>query len=86
MRKIITEGIFNSVLVYCLPLYGGLGDGELKNLQVLQNKAAQVATLSPPRAERKIMFDTLGWLSVNQLIFYHTVISIFKIRSFKEPR
>ena len=85
VRKIITEGIFNSVLVYCLPLYGGLGDGELKNLQVLQNKAAQVATLSPPRAERKIMFDTLGWLSVNQLIFYHTVISIFKMRSFNEP-
>ena len=75
----------NSVLVYCLPLYGGLAVGDLKDLQVLQNKAAQVVTLSPPRASRSPMYDRLGWLSVNQLIFYHTVIAVFKIRSSKEP-
>ena len=35
--------------------------------------------------ERSPMFDKLGWLTVNQLIFYHTVIAVFKIRSSKEP-
>ena len=85
VRKTITVGIFNSILVYCLPLYGGLGVGELKDLQVLQNKAAQIVTLSPPRAERAPMYDRLGWLTVNQLIYYHSVIAIFKIRGSKEP-
>ena len=85
VRKTVSEGIFNSVLVYCLPLFGGLDAGDLHDLQVLQNKAAQTVTLSPPRAERSPMFDKLGWLTVNQLIFYHTVISVFKIRSSKEP-
>ena len=31
------------------------------------------------------MFDNLGWLSVNQLVVYHTVIYIFKIRKSGEP-
>ena len=85
VRKTIAEGIFNSVLVYCLPLYGGLDVGDLKDLQVLQNKAAQCVTLSPPRAKRSLMFDRLCWLTVNQLIYYHSIITIFKIRICKEP-
>ena len=30
IRKTITEGVFNSVLVYCLPLFGGMDNGDLK--------------------------------------------------------
>ena len=85
IRKNITEGIFNSVLVYCLSLFGGMDTGDLKDLQILQNKAAQIATLSPPRANRAAMFDKLGWLTITQLEFYHSVISVFKIRSSGEP-
>ena len=32
------------------------------------------------------MFDKLGWLTVNQQTFYHTVILVFKLRSNKEPK
>ena len=31
VRKTITEGILNSVLVYCLPLYGGCDVNHLKD-------------------------------------------------------
>ena len=51
----------------------------------MQNKAAQIVCHAPPRAHRKDMFDKLGWLTVNQLICYHTLISVFKIRSSGEP-
>ena len=85
VRKTITEGIFNSVLVYCLPLYGGSDIGHVKDIQVLQNKAAQIVCHAPPRAKRSLMFDTLGWLTVNQLVSYPTLITIFKIRDSSEP-
>ena len=62
-----------------------MDDGDIKDLQVMQNKAAQVVTLSPPRAERSVMFNKLGWLTVSQLIFYHSVISVHKIRNSREP-
>ena len=85
LRKTLTEGLFNSVLVYCLPLYGGMDAGDMKDLQVMQNKAARIVTLMPPRSKRTELYDKLGWLTVNQLIFYHTVILVFKIRSRNEP-
>ena len=83
--KTITQGIFNSVLIYCLPLFGGFNKGQLSDLQVLQNKAPQIVTKSPPRSSRNAMFDQLDWLTVNQLIAYHTLLQIYKIRSFREP-
>ena len=31
------------------------------------------------------MFDKLGWMTVQQLIAYHTLIAIYRIRQSKEP-
>ena len=84
--KTVTEGMFNSGLVYCLPiLFGGCEVGQLRDLQVLQNKAAQVVCHAPPRGHRAAMYDRLGWLTVSQLVCYHSVITVFKIRKSGEP-
>ena len=80
LRKTITEGIFNSVLVYCLPLFGGMGVGSVRQLQIMQNKAARIVTSMPHVASRSSMFEKLKWLSINQLVFYHSVILVYKIR------
>jgi hypothetical protein len=85
VRKMIAIGIFNSVLTYCLPLFGDCGVNNLKEIQILQNKAAQIVSHSPPRAARVQMFTKLDWLTVNQLVAYHTLISVFKIRKSREP-
>ena len=84
-RKTITEGMFNSVLVYCLSVFGGLDKCEVKEVQVLQNKAARLVCLAPPRARRVELYKKLGWLSVNQLISYHDLITVFRIRNSSEP-
>ena len=39
--KKVADGIFNSVLIYCIPLWGQCGKGELRSLQVLQNMGAR---------------------------------------------
>ena len=83
--KTIVQGIFTSILVYCLPLYGGCDKGEIKDLQILQNKAAQIVTKVPPRFNRNFMFDKLNWMTVNQLVAYHTGITIYKIRKNGHP-
>ena len=85
VRKTIAVGIFNSVLTYCLPLFGGCGKGNLQDLQILQNKAAQIVSHSLPRAPRIKMYKNLDWLTVNQLVQYHSLIAVFKIRKTKEP-
>ena len=85
LRKVVSEGVFNSVLGYCLPLFGGCDVGEIKDLQVMQNKAAQLVTNSPPRSIRNPMYDRLGWLTVNQLVMYHTLLAVYRVRTTGEP-
>ena len=83
--KSVAEGIFGSVILYCLPLIGGCTKADLNSIQSLQNKAAQIVTRSPPRANRAWMYDKLDWLSVNQQIAYHTLLQVFRVRQNKEP-
>ena len=85
LRKTITEGIFTSVLVYCLPVFGGCDQFEIEALQVMQNKAARLVTHSHARVPRKQIFTQLGWLTVSQLIHYHTALSTYRVRHCKEP-
>ena len=85
VRKTVAEGIFMSSLVYCLPLFGGLDKGQLNQLQVMQNKAARIVCGAPPRANRDELFKKVGWLTVSQLLTYHTLIQTFKIRKNDEP-
>ena len=83
--KIICQGWFNSILVYCLPLYGGCAKGDLGDLQVIQNKLARLITFSPFDTSRNLLYDLLEWMTVKQLIFYHTALAVYKIRESGEP-
>ena len=51
----------------------------------MQNKAAQIVSHSPPRAPRIEIYKKLDWLTVNQLVQYHSLIAVFKIRQTKQP-
>ena len=85
LKKRITEGIFTRVLTYCLPVFGGCDKGEIYSLQVMQNKAARLVTNLGQRASREAMYKQVGWMTVNQLVFYHSVLATFRIRQSKEP-
>ena len=69
-------------MVYCLPLFGGCDNSQIKDLQ---NRAAQIVTHSAPRSSRADLYDNLGWLTVNQVIVYHSLIAVYKVRQSNEP-
>ena len=56
-RKSIVNAIFNSVLSYCLPLFGSRSVTEKNSLQTSQNKAAWIALNQPSCSQRNQMFD-----------------------------
>ena len=85
MRKKVAEGVFMSVLVYCIPVWGGCGKTHVADLQVLQNVAAQHVLRLPRMSSRHKMYDELDWLTVSQLIFYHTMMLVYRIRNSGEP-
>ena len=81
----LVQGIFNSVLCYCLPLFGGCGQQDLDLLQSQQNKTARLVLNYPPRSNRDYTFDAVKWLTVRQLIAYHTLLTVYRIRTSKRP-
>ena len=84
-RKKLVDGLFHSVLCYCLPLFGGCSQSELDSIQVLQNRAARFVLNYPPRSNRAQMFNKLGWLTVRQIAAYHSLVLVHQIRVSKEP-
>ena len=56
-RKMVANGVFNSVLSYCMPVWGGCDKEDLDSLQILQNRAAQLVVRLPPRTNRDILFN-----------------------------
>ena len=74
-----------SRLVYVIQLYGSASDYLLKALQVLQNKAARTVTRSGWRTETAALLRQIGWLSVKQLVVYHSLLLVFKINRDGKP-
>ena len=85
LRKRIAEGIFSSILYYCLPVFVCCSKGELEALQVMQNKAARIVANLGQRDNRVFIYRQVGWMTVRQLIFYHSALATYRIRQSKEP-
>ena len=57
----------------------------MKALKVLQNRAArQVTKLSWFTPSRRLLVQC-NWLSIKQLIFYHSALTVFRSVSTKQP-
>ena len=84
-RKMLADGLFMSKLVYLIPLWGGCESYLIKALQIIQNKAARSVTKLGIFTPVRTLLNHCGWLSVNQLVFYHTVVLLYKTLQNKSP-
>ena len=84
-RKMIANAIVMSRIVYMVQVYGNASEYMLRSLQVLQNKAARVVTRLRWGTETGFLLNQVGWLSVRQLIAYHSVLLVFKIKQESKP-
>ena len=80
------NGLFLSKLIYLIPLWGGCEKFLLRALQTVQNRAARVVTRRGIYTSTKTLLRECGWLSVKQLVFFHSVVLFYKARLSKEPR
>ena len=85
-RKMLANGIFMSKLSYLIALWGGCGIVLRRSLQIIQNKVARAVTKLDWTTSPAVLLGQVGWLSVNQLIFYHSVLQIFKVNKSQTPK
>ena len=84
-RKMIGTGIFMSELIYLMPLWAGCEDYLVKALQVIQNKAARSITKLSSFNPTRTVLKTCGWMSVRQLMTYHSLVLLYKTLKHKTP-
>ena len=78
-RLMVANGVVMSKLVYLITVWGGAEQYLLKGLQVQQLTAARTVCGFFSRGwSKKKLLDKLGWLSIRQLIYFHTVFQAHK--------
>ena len=82
----IGNGIFSSKLIYQISLWGGAEDFLLKSLQIIQNKSARSITRRGRYTPVTELLSHCGWLSVRQLVFYHSTVIIYKTLQTTYPK
>ena len=84
-RKSLADGIVMSKLIYLIQLWGGCSGYLLDFLQVLQNRAARLVTRLRWYTPVSPLLKQCGWLSVRQLVHYHSLLLAFKMIQEKKP-
>ena len=86
-RLMVANGVVMSKLVYLVTLWGGAQQYLLKALLVQQLAAARaVCGFNAWGWSKRKLLDKVNWLSVRQLIYYHTVLQTHKTLSSGLPR
>ena len=75
-RLMVANGIFGSKLVNLIQIWGGAQEYLIRAIQVTQNKAARMVSGMSWYTPTSTLLRKVGWLSVRQLITYHTILTI----------
>ena len=86
-RLMIANGAIMSKLVYLITVWGGASQYLMKALQVKQLTAARtVCGFNSWGWSRRRLLKKVGWMSLRQLVFYHTVLQAFKTMTTGLPK
>ena len=84
-RKIIANGIYMSKLIYLMPVWMGCEDYLANALQVNMNKVARLVTRLDIYTPTSVLMQQCGWLTVRQLMAYHSLMLLHKTLKNQTP-
>jgi hypothetical protein len=86
-KLMVANGVVMSKLAYLITLWGGAQQYLISAVQVQQLAAARaVCGFGCWRWSKRKLLDRVGWLSVRQLVFYHTVLQAHKTLKTGQPK
>ena len=81
--RMLLNGIFWGKLCYGLELYAGQNKNTIKQLQLLEDKCVKIVTGNKANKE---MMDKCKWLTIENTLKKQTLMTLFKIRTEKQPK
>ena len=87
VKKRLAEAVIMSRLTYGIQLWGaGSAKTLIRRVQTVQNLAMCWVSNSHRLTCTKTLLGQLDWLSVNQLIYYHSFLMMYKIKKKLAPK
>ena len=80
-RLMVGNSCFISVITFMISVWGGTESYLIRAVQVMQNKAARCITKKSWYTPTRVLLQQCNWLSVKQLIFYHTVLQVWRLKT-----
>ena len=84
-RLMVANACFMSIITYMVAVWGGTEEYIIKAVQVMQNKAARTVTRLTWYTPTRKLLQQCNWLSVKQLIFFHTVLLVWRVKKSEQP-
>ena len=85
-RLMVANATIMSTFSYMLPVWGGTEEYIIQAAQVIQNRAARTVTKLNWFTPQRILLQQTNWLSIRQLIHYHTLLQVWRTRSQSKPK
>ena len=84
-RLMVGNACFMSVISYMIAVWGGTESYVVRAVQVMQNKAARCITKLSWFTPTRSLLLQCNWLSIKQLMFFHTALQVWKVQKWKKP-
>lgn len=78
-RQIVYKTIISPHFEYCATVIVGMGETQIKKLQIAQNRAMRVILQCKRDTRVEHMLQALQYMSVRQRVHYNTCIFMFKV-------
>ena len=85
-RLMVANATIMSAMSYMLPVWGGTEEYILDAAQVIQNRAARTVTKLSWFTPQRILLKQTNWLSIRQLVYYHTILQVWRTRLHSKPK
>ena len=84
-RKLLSEGLVLSKLVYNITQWEGITQNHITTVQRFQNKLARWITGCGRRTRISSLLEQVGWYSISEQILMHSVTQMWKIVNQNRP-
>ena len=84
-KLLLANAFIISRLLYLLPVYGGTDRKYLNKLQVIINNTARFVTGLGRRINKQTLMEACGWLDIDELVQYHSLVQLWRIINLKVP-
>ena len=86
IKKRLAEAVIMSRILYAIQLWGsGATDTVIRKVQTVQNLTMTWITGKQRRTSTNELLKSVNWLSINQLVYYHGFLLIYKVRKQSSP-